>query len=588
MPVFDITAPDGTHYEVTGPEGSTEQQALQQVMAQHQSAGPDNAVASFARGAAHGASFGLADPMVAGLQAAFGDPLNPTSKAPSLGARYHENLAALRGTAQADQAAHPVASFAGDVAGGFALPIGKISSIGDAARIGGKLGLGYGLGQGVTNDQGIGDTVDQGIEGALGGTLTGGILSGAGQAISKNIAPKVTAGVKALKTAAGQAYKALEGSGRVISADALNAMGDSLVDKFGDKLTPETASLYPSATAAFNVLKRYGTEGSLGDRGTSLSKLDEIRRVVGDATQAMAPADKFAARQIMDHLDSFIDRLGPQHLDTTDLDAARSAVNSATGQKGTIARQIKGIEQNQSGALAARGAAGAGTRARYMQLRQDLLGAEDARTGALNQFNQEQSQLAGAQDDVKLLRTAQDYWKRATKADTLEKIITKAQNNSSMFGQSGYENALRTGFRKLLNNERGISRFTPEEQAAIKQVATGGNAVSATNILRHIGKVSPQGAIPLISEIGMVMAGGPQMLAVPAAGFAGRMGATVLQSRAAKKAVDLAATGPAGSVPLNLPRLPLSAKQVAAMKAAGILPQMTPASVAGLLPQFQQ
>lgn len=35
MPVFDITAPDGTHYEVTGPEGSTEEQALQQVQAQH-------------------------------------------------------------------------------------------------------------------------------------------------------------------------------------------------------------------------------------------------------------------------------------------------------------------------------------------------------------------------------------------------------------------------------------------------------------------------------------------------------------------------------------------------------------------------
>lgn len=36
MPTFDITAPDGTHYEVTGPEGATEEQALQQVMAQHQ------------------------------------------------------------------------------------------------------------------------------------------------------------------------------------------------------------------------------------------------------------------------------------------------------------------------------------------------------------------------------------------------------------------------------------------------------------------------------------------------------------------------------------------------------------------------
>lgn len=38
MPKFDITAPDGTQYTVEGPEGSTEQQALEQVMKAHGSA----------------------------------------------------------------------------------------------------------------------------------------------------------------------------------------------------------------------------------------------------------------------------------------------------------------------------------------------------------------------------------------------------------------------------------------------------------------------------------------------------------------------------------------------------------------------
>jgi hypothetical protein len=40
MPVFKITAPDGTVYKVTGPEGSTEAQALEQVKAQHAAKAP--------------------------------------------------------------------------------------------------------------------------------------------------------------------------------------------------------------------------------------------------------------------------------------------------------------------------------------------------------------------------------------------------------------------------------------------------------------------------------------------------------------------------------------------------------------------
>src|SRR6202035_2014026 len=39
MPTFNITAPDGTKYTVEGPEGATEQQALEKVKAQHQPAG---------------------------------------------------------------------------------------------------------------------------------------------------------------------------------------------------------------------------------------------------------------------------------------------------------------------------------------------------------------------------------------------------------------------------------------------------------------------------------------------------------------------------------------------------------------------
>jgi hypothetical protein len=177
--------------------------------------------------------------------------------------------------------------------------------------------------------------------------------------------------------------------------------------------------------------------------------------------------------------------------------------------------------------------------------------------------NLQPSQLSGPVDQQALnaLPVARDLAKRSFKTQQIQGIIDKAGNNSTGFAQSGYENALRSGFRKLLNNDRAIARFSPVERAAIKQVATGGSALSATNLLRQVGKLSPQGAIPLLAETGAVLAGGPQMLAVPAAGLTGRMGATALTKAAAMKALNTAALGnTAAAIPsasmLSLPSLP--------------------------------
>jgi hypothetical protein len=46
MPAFRITAPDGTVYNVTGPDGSTREQALAQVQAQHKMSPPNAAIAA--------------------------------------------------------------------------------------------------------------------------------------------------------------------------------------------------------------------------------------------------------------------------------------------------------------------------------------------------------------------------------------------------------------------------------------------------------------------------------------------------------------------------------------------------------------
>src|SRR6185312_6345977 len=70
--------------------------------------------------------------------------------------------------------------------------------------------------------------------------------------------------------------------------------------------------------------------------------------------------------------------------------------------------------------------------------------------------NLQPAQLRGPVDQAAIdaIPQARDLASRSFKAQQLQDIIDKAANNSTGFSQSGYENALRNGFRKLLNNDR--------------------------------------------------------------------------------------------------------------------------------------
>jgi hypothetical protein len=543
----------------------------------------DGAMGSFVKGAMNGATLNFADPILAGAQALVGNPFNAASQAGTLGERYHENLKWQRERGEANRQAHPVASLAGEVAGGFALPVGKINSAKAAMKMGAMLGAGYGVGAGVTRDQGVGDTLEQGVMGGAFGGAAGGVLGAASNKISTKLLPKFKAwNSQRLAEKSRAQYKVVEDSGHVISEDALNAMADSAVDKFASKLPDEFASQYPYATGALKYLSRYGTDGDLAAGGASFAKLDEVRKSLGHAMESTTPADKMFARQIFDHFDNFIGRIDEVHLDRTALDDARNVVTSLTGKKGSVARNIADIERNKSGALAARGAAGKGTRDRYMKLRQELVDLEDERTGALKLFQQEGEQLKGGGEVVKALRGAQDYWKRSRKTETIEKLIKKAHDNSTMFSQSGLENSLRAQFRKLMNSERGMSKFTKEERDAIRKVAMGGKRrYSATNLLRDVGKLAPVGAIPLLLHTGAAASSGGMSLGVAGLGLAGRTLATKRQMAAAEAARDLMSVGPKNASMLNsTPLLSAGSKRLKAIRAARYLPKLTPATVA--------
>lgn len=139
-----------------------------------------------------------------------------------------------------------------------------------------------------------------------------------------------------------------------------------------------------------------------------------------------------------------------------------------------------------------------------------------------------------ARQGIKDLKEARLFWKRFRKAEAIDDLIDRAQTSAPNFSGSGLENALRTEFRSLAKNKKRLRVFTPAEQAAIKRVARGG---PIENLLRQIGKFAPTGVVSSTLGIGAGAAlGGPVgAVALPAAGFAARQGATA----ATRRNVDL-------------------------------------------------
>lgn len=198
MATFEITAPDGTKYQITAPDNASHDDVLAYAQKQH-AAPSEGGFVSALRSAANAATFNAADPIQAGigavLQPVLGSntpPLSnslgtPASQADGIAARYRENLSALNGTSQADQANHPVASLAGSVGGGFlnpvtrALPVAR--TIGGAAAQAGAVGAGYGLGGGISNQDSLPQLAGDTLKGGFGGAMMGAAFHGAGKLV---------------------------------------------------------------------------------------------------------------------------------------------------------------------------------------------------------------------------------------------------------------------------------------------------------------------------------------------------------------------------------------------------------------------
>lgn len=140
---------------------------------------------------------------------------------------------------------------------------------------------------------------------------------------------------------------------------------------------------------------------------------------------------------------------------------------------------------------------------------------------------------------VTALHQARGLWRRASQGEMVGDLIERAGIRAGQFSGSGFENALRTEFRRVAMNKGDMSVLSPELQAAMKKVAMGG---PMDNWLRYFGRLAPTGAVSQLGEIAMTAAN-PALGVVPAIGAASRALATAATSKNADLASEIARLG---------------------------------------------
>lgn len=150
-----------------------------------------------------------------------------------------------------------------------------------------------------------------------------------------------------------------------------------------------------------------------------------------------------------------------------------------------------------------------------------------------------------AKEAIDALKAARAGWAKMRKAETIDEMMETAGITAGQFSISGKENAIRTQFRalakKIVKDKREAARWAPDERKLIKQL---GNMGSAVNLLRTLGKLSPNGTIPLGVNIGIGAVGGPALgIASATAGMAGKFAARRLTERKVNQLSELVRGG---------------------------------------------
>jgi hypothetical protein len=503
VPTYEITAPDGRKFRVTGP-GSKEE-ALAQVQAQYQSAQPADEPAPPEQPAAPRSSllanaYGLlpetilsmGSSMVAAPAAGLagiaqgaknlvspGMPAADRVRQVQEGLTYQPRTDAAR--AVIEGAGVPLQKFAEatDRYGQLFADAGSYAA--DKTGVEGFRTLGNLYGTAAnTAAQAAPALLTRGRSGGMAGNVnprpgsprpsvaagersaTGAVDSPqAGRPSGLARVPEPAPTTEALKAASNAAYKRARETGAVIRPESFGRTRMRLQAVLKEEGLDPT--LHPSTTAA---LKRVAeTKGPV-----SLDQLETLRKIAKDAQKSTAPADQRLAARLVEELDDYADSLDPRHLS------------------------------------------------------------------------------AGSTEAVAAFKEARGLWSRARKSETIDDMIDRAQTRAGAhYTQAGMEHALRQEFKSLALDKRRLRMFSKEEQAAIKNIARGG---PIENTLRNIGKFDPtSGGMAAAISTGMtggaaIAGAGPLAAVIPVLGFASKRAATKITRGKVERLHEMVRRGP--------------------------------------------
>lgn len=150
------------------------------------------------------------------------------------------------------------------------------------------------------------------------------------------------------------------------------------------------------------------------------------------------------------------------------------------------------------------------------------------------------------------LEAARDFWSRGSKGEMITNMVQKAADSANNYTASGLENSIRAQFRNFVRNDNKMRMLSPDQQAAMRQVAQG---TTGGNLMRFLGRFAARGPVSASADLFMG-GGGLGSIGMATMGEAGRQGATAATNRnvqLAQEAMLQSATNPVARQPIQWP-----------------------------------